>query len=337
MRDNLLEERLGKRRSPKEENISEPSSNTPKRSLRDSLSDSSSDKKKSRKEKKTPYTINRPKEEDSKKENSRITEKARKAFGKVLKEDENIEPQVVKFQDSVNIDETAISELAMEAAEAKQKRADEKALKRWKVTSRITVGVLVSSCVYLIFLIFGAFMTTYTYQDDGSVVAVKYSVEDIKDKNSFSKVLNYYRMCRDLYEDILLVDYQFSQGVEDYATLGGKYTALLDDAESLYSQISGSDVDTQYLQMTEMMGNWLSNYVKMYLQKIASYCAYSGSDADVGTEAISYYNSTYSYFSQITSNIVSMGSNIKGADMDNIKTWSPDGFISDKTGGVLNS
>ena len=41
----------------------------------------------------------------------------------------------------------------------------------------------------------------------------------------------------------------------------------------------------------------------------------------------------YDDFSLITQNIITIGDNVEGSDMTNIKNWSPDKFIEEAVGG----
>ena len=276
-------------------------------------------------------TSPRPKKEKRKKEKPAVY---RKIASRITPDEP--QPYTVEYEQSIKNAEI-MDESDREAQEREQKHRDERKVARAKKRNRIITGILAAACAYLIFMIYGVLMTSYTYDDMGNVVAQTYTVDDIRQRTEDEKVIGYYQLCRELYENVLVVDYQFEAGAESYATIGGNYTALLDRAENLYSQISGANVDTQYNQITDMMAIWLSDYLRNYLQNIATYCGYNGGDETSGNNAIVYNTATYEYFSNITQNIVSMGEGIKGIDLDDIKVWSPDTYIDIYINGESDS
>ena len=246
---------------------------------------------------------------------------------------ENPAPQVIEYEQSIQ-EGQLLPETEREAEEKNRQNKAEKKVTRHKKKGRVLTAVLAAACAYLIFLIYGVLMTSYTYDEQGNVVAEIYSVEDIRQRNAFEKVVGYYQLCRGLYEEILLTDYQFEAQELPYATIGGQYTALLDSAESLYSQINGASVDSQYYQIIDMMATWLTDYVRNYLQNIATYCAYNGEDDTSGNNAIVYNTETYQYFLNITQNIVSLGEGIHGIDLTDIREWSPETYIDQEINGT---
>ena len=307
----------------------------PRKNIRDSINNESKKKQNNNAPKSSEnaevYTYNPPGEK---------TEPKTK-FGKKIKKirnDKEEKPVEVVYENSIKNPTITDDELRQEAERYKeeQEQKDKSTLKRWKIGSRVIAGVLIGACSYLIFLIFGVIMTTYTYTDSGEVVAEVYSIDDVRQKRSFDAIIGYYDMCRDLYEEILIIDYQLSSAAEDYPTLGGRYTALLDTTENLYAQIEGANVESQYNLVIEMMSNWLVNGVKVYLENIATYCGSSGTNTEAGNNAITYNSEVYNYFSQITANIITMGDGIKGIDLGDIRQWSPESFISEEIDGVTN-
>ena len=210
-------------------------------------------------------------------------------------------------------------------------RNEEKREKRYKIRTKIINAVLISLCVYLIFLIYGVFCTNYQYNDKGKIEPVILSVGEIKELKEFNKILAQYEENRVLYEKVLKLDYRLSLGVEDPLVLAPEYEKLLDEVNNLTVKTNALDVDTKYETRKVMLLNWVQTDTAVYLQKISS--GISNNNADDAVIAIEYKGIMYDDFSLITQNIISIGENVEGANITNIKQWSPEKFISEEVIG----
>ena len=204
-------------------------------------------------------------------------------------------------------------------------------VKKDKTRKRIIYTVLITVCVYLIFLIYGVLCTDYAYNDEGQIEPVVLNVDQISEKKNFDKIKVQYENERVLYEKVLLLDYRLAQGVEDPLTLAPEYEALLDEVNSLTIKTEALDVDTKYETMKVLLLNFVKTDTAVYLQKIAS--GITGNNAEDASIAVQYKAIMYDDFSLITQNIITIGDNVEGSDMTNIKNWSPDKFIEEAVGG----
>jgi len=222
----------------------------------------------------------------------------------------------------------AISEEMLEEYELIQKKAEKDKIKKENIMLKVMNYIIIAACIYIIFLIYGVFVTNYHYDNTGKIVPEVLSVSDIKESKEFNVILLQYNNCRLLYEKILLLDYRIGQGVEDTLTIAPEYEALLDEVENLSIKINALDINTKYEQLRSMMLTWVKTDVAIYLQKMSS--AISKNNSDDAAVAISYLSIVYNDFSLISENIVTMGDIINGIDVTEIKAWSPEKYI-DKT------
>lgn len=206
-------------------------------------------------------------------------------------------------------------------------RNEAKREKRYKIRTKIINVILISFCVYLIFLIYGVFCTNYQYNEKGKIEPVILSVSEIKELKEFNKILAQYEENRVLYEKILRLDYRLSLGVEDPLVLAPEYEKLLDEVNNLTVKTNALDVDTKYETIKVMLLNWVQTDTAVYLQKISS--GISNNNADDASVAIEYKSIMYDDFSLITQNIISIGENVEGSNITNIKQWSPEKFINE--------
>ena len=242
-------------------------------------------------------------------------------------------PQSIKNEPVQHIVEapTEMSEEELELYALNEARNTARKVKKDKTRKRIIYTVLVTVCVYLIFLIYGVLCTDYAYNEEGQIEPVVLNVEQISEKKNFDKIKVQYENERVLYEKVLLLDYRLAQGVEDPLTLAPEYEALLDEVNSLTIKTEALDVDTKYETMKMLLLNFVKTDTAVYLQKIAS--GITGNNAEDASIAVQYKALMYDDFSLITQNIITIGDNVEGSDMTNIKNWSPDKFIEETVGG----
>lgn len=220
-----------------------------------------------------------------------------------------------------------ISEEMLEEYELRQKKAEKDKIKKESIILKVTNYIIIAACIYVIFLIYGVFVTKYHYDNTGKIVPEVLSVSDIKESKEFNVILLQYNNCRLLYEKILLLDYRIGQGIEDTLTIAPEYEALLDEVENLSIKINALDINTKYEQLRSMMLTWVKTDVAVYLQKMSS--AISKNNSDDAAVALSYLSIVYNDFSLISENVVTMGEAINGIDMTEIKAWSPEKYIDE--------
>lgn len=243
-----------------------------------------------------------------------------KTWGKRKKKEE---PVYFQYADSSNLTDRNLEDYA--------EIRDNTKMKRGNLHTRIINFILIAGCIYLLVLIFGAAVTKYQYNSDGKAVPEKMSVDDIRQKHNFDTILTQYEYCRSLYEKTLLLDYRVAQGQEDTLEIAPEYEALLDDVQNLSVKTDAISVDTKYDQVKSMMVNWIKNDIAVYLQNISA--AISENNTEKANNALQDKDRVYDDFSLITQNIVALGSSISGADLTDIKSWTPEDYVDQEING----
>lgn len=243
-----------------------------------------------------------------------------KTWGKRKKKEE---PAYFQYADSSNLTDRNLEDYA--------EIRDNTKMKRGNLHTRIINFILIAGCIYLLVLIFGAAVTKYQYNSDGKAVPEKMSVDDIRQKHNFDTILTQYEYCRTLYEKTLLLDYRVAQGQEDTLEIAPEYEALLDDVQNLSVKTDAISVDTKYDQVKSMMVNWIKNDIAVYLQNISA--AISENNTEKANNALQDKDRVYDDFSLITQNIVALGSSISGADLTDIKSWTPEDYVDQEING----
>lgn len=222
-------------------------------------------------------------------------------------------------------------DIQLEMEEMNQQLSEADREKKWSVLTRIVNIILIVACIYFVFLIYGVAVTDYQYTDDGTIAAQKLTVSDIRNKKNFETVLVQYESCRILYEQVLMIDYRLGQGEEDPLTIGPEYEELLDTVSNLSVKTEAATVDTQYTQIKNMLLNWIKNDIAVYLQNMSS--SISQNNIETANNALQDKDRVYANFSQITSNIVSLGEQVPGVDLTIIKEWTPESYVNKKIKG----
>ena len=243
-----------------------------------------------------------------------------KTWGKRKKKEE---PAYFQYADSSNLTDRNLEDYA--------EIRDNTKMKRGNLHTRIINFILIAGCIYLLVLIFGAAVTKYQYNSDGKAVPEKMSVDDIRQKHNFDTILTQYEYCRSLYEKTLLLDYRVAQGQEDTLEIAPEYESLLDDVQNLSVKTDAISVDTKYDQVKSMMVNWIKNDIAVYLQNISA--AISENNTEKANNALQDKDRVYDDFSLITQNIVALGSSISGADLTDIKSWTPEDYVDQEING----
>lgn len=243
-----------------------------------------------------------------------------KTWGKRKKKEE---PAYFQYADSSNLTNQNLENYA--------EIQDNTKMKRGNLHTKIINFILIAGCIYLLVLIFGAAVTKYQYNSDGKAIPEKMSVDDIRQKHNFDTILTQYEYCRSLYEKTLLLDYRVAQGQEDTLEIAPEYEALLDDVQNLSVKTDAISVDTKYDQVKSMMVNWIKNDIAVYLQNISA--AISENNTEKANNALQDKDRVYDDFSLITQNIVALGSSISGADLTDIKSWTPEDYVDQEING----
>jgi len=219
---------------------------------------------------------------------------------------------------------------------AKIKAEQDMRERRWKLSATIFNVLLVAACIYILFLIYGVFVTQYAYNDKGVIKPQIMTVDDIRKQKAYEKIMVQYEKCRLLYEEVLMLNYRLGEGVEDPLVLAPEYESLLEskgkvNVSDLAIKLNALDVDPQYSTLKGMLQNWISNDTALYLQYISA--AIATNDGEKAALALQYKDMMYNDFSIITQNFTTIGDTIKGVDITDMKEWSPEKYIDEEVNG----
>lgn len=261
-------------------------------------------------------------------------EKQRKIPSPFFLKEESLTDQEASLEETEK-DSKFVWENDLEIKELETAYKEESAEKRYR---RLTQGVnllIILLCIYTGFLIFGVAVTQYHYSDNGTIEAQKLSVSDIREKKEYEKILAQYINLRTIYQSVLLLDYQYDQNADEHMTIATEYEKILDDILKASTQIKALDIDSKYVQLQSMMLSWVDSQNE---QSIYTYCklmsaGITENNDDTVNQAIQIENFVDDNFTQITSNFVTLGENINGTDLVDIKEWSPEKYINEKING----
>lgn len=223
----------------------------------------------------------------------------------------------------------------LEIKELEDAHKEELAEKRYRRFNRAANLVIILLCIYVGFLIFGVAVTQYHYANNGNIEAQKLSVSDIREEKEYEKILAQYVNLRSIYQSVLLLDYQYDQNADEHMTIATEYEEILDDILKASTQIKALDIDSKYVQLQSMMLSWVDSQSS---ESIYTYCklmsaGITENSDDTVNQAIQTENSVDDSFTQITSNFITLGENINGTDLVDIKEWSPEKYINEKING----
>lgn len=227
--------------------------------------------------------------------------------------------------------DTSVSEENLEIYEMLQEREEELREKKRQKTVRVLSGILIAGCVYLVFLIYGVFVTDYHYTDAGTIAPEVLSVKDIQEEKSFETIYFQYVKCRSLYEKVLLLDYRLGKGEEEPLTIAPLYEELLDEVTDLSVKTDALTVDTKYSKLKEMLLSWIRNDIAVYLQNMSS--SISQNNSETAQNALQDKDRVYANFSIITQNVVALGEQINGIDLTDVKKWTPENYVNNEING----
>lgn len=212
-------------------------------------------------------------------------------------------------------------------------RRDRRAEERKEKVRKICTVIIIIACIYVAFLIYGLASTEYVYDDTGRVVARIMTIDDIRSLEEFNAVAAQYRQARMLYEKTLVLDYRIAAGQEEPLLVAPEYDRLLEDVEALSIQLSALEYPAEYSQIVNMLTVWVQNDIAIYCQNISR--AISQNNAEYAAHAQEYRSLMYNDFSVITENIATLGYAVKGAEIEDIVTWSPEKYVQEEIGGLV--
>lgn len=208
----------------------------------------------------------------------------------------------------------------------------QKGEKRQNRKYKILQFLLAAGCIYFVFLIYGTLVTDYTYDQTGKIIPVVLTVNDIEERNEFNKLYAIYLQSRGLYEKILILDYRVASGVEDTLNIAPEYEKTLDEISKLAVQVDAASISSEYNQVRNMMLTWVKTHIAAYCQYMST--AITQNDETAAQEAIACREVVNSNFRQITENIITIGSEINGIELADIKNWSPESYIASEIEGI---
>lgn len=271
-------------------------------------------------------------ERERRRKNVRKGSKEQRSTRRFMKGRELVEEKPDERDDSILTDED-VRELDMLEAMSSH---DEylRGEKRRKRTKRLATLLMAVACAYLTMLIYGVFTTEFRYGETGEVEPVELSVADIAAKNEYSTLMGAYVQARMLYERILILDYRMASGTEDLMAVAPEYEEVIDDVNKLAVQIDAMTVSSKYNQVASMLYTWVNMHAFNYCRYMST--AVTQNDAAAADEALAAREVLLETFQLITQNVITLGSEIKGYDLSDVKNWSPEGYVQETILGTTS-
>ena len=277
---------------------------------------------------------------DNNNNDNKKTKKAKEKIAKSIESSEEKrkkkkEPKKIKAKNieeiaSPEIKETIDDKIEYETGEDYIK--EQKILKRNKRKFYFIKIFMCFLCGYLLFLIYGVMVTNYDYNKDGDVTAQIMTKDDIQNQKEYSTLLGYYMDSRALYEKILILNYRLDKNVEDPLDLVPEYESLLDESNRILVQLKAVSPSKAYTPAYNLLINWVNADISSYLQEISA--ALSQNNAEHMQNAINDKQRVYNDCYQLTANMISLGENVKGVNISELKEWSPEEYIKSEMGDV---
>lgn len=237
-----------------------------------------------------------------------------------------------KKTENLLVDVTSISELEdLTTKNIEEVAQTQEAEKRSFIKNKIGIISLSILCVYLIFLIFGAFMTPFYRQSKGTkAYPIVMSVQDIKNKAEFDKVYELFLEAKNIYEDVIMIDYRLSLNTESSALIAADYTAMLDRTSNLYTAITATTFQKKYAPVIAVLKTWVYTDMPVYLQNVSN--ALVLNDTNKAQQAIVGQTVVETNFMTLKNNIISLSDGIKAVDLTEIEEWSVEKYRKEQIG-----
>ncbi len=222
--------------------------------------------------------------------------------------------------------EEELEKQTLEASYKKQKKE-----KKDRIMRKVKAVSVICFSLYLVFLIYGALMTNYEYNESGKITPCIMSVNDIKEQKEYNLMLSYYEEAKNIYEDIYMIDYRLSLGDEDPLVLAPEYEAMLEDISALSVSLSSAEFSSKYSVIQSLLLTWIQDDSALYVQNMTS--AISTNNQTAANNALQYRSSMYSKFVTITDNIIAVGDSLNGVYTEELAEWSLDNYIYEQIYG----
>ena len=245
-----------------------------------------------------------------------------------------------RLKDRLQAEEPELENQSVEQLEEELEKEEEKQQQRGLQVKRIR-RLLVRSfqillailSVYTVFLIYGLMVTEYQYDETGNVKPKIGSVEEIASREIYDLLYRHYLQARNLYEDVLRLDYRLNIG-EEPKLVAMEYEEMLDKVSSLTVTVDALSVGTKYGQYKNMLLEWVKTDTAVYLQNMS--IAILQNNEEKANEAVACRTQMYNDFLILTENMAILGETVPGTDLSSIYSWSPEKFIAEVLEGVRN-
>lgn len=245
-----------------------------------------------------------------------------------------------RLKDRLQAEEPELENQSVEQLEEELEKEEEKQQQRGLQVKRIR-RLLVRSfqillailSVYTVFLIYGLMVTEYQYDETGNVKPKIVSVEEITSREIYDLLYRHYLQARNLYEDVLRLDYRLNIG-EEPKLVAMEYEEMLDKVSSLTVTVDALSVGTKYGQYKNMLLEWVKTDTAVYLQNMS--IAILQNNEEKANEAVACRTQMYNDFLILTENMAILGETVPGTDLSSIYSWSPEKFIAEVLEGVRN-
>ncbi len=189
-------------------------------------------------------------------------------------------------------------------------------------------SLLITLCVYFIFVLFGMLITDYYIDENGYRQPIKASFSYLEQREDYKQLYRQYSEICDLMVDITVVDIHLANKKYTDMESVTYYTKLLNErVDILIPKITALEMGEEQTVIQETMNTLLSNDTAVYLQKIIEGLR-SGNSETIQT-ALVWRDKAFSSFEVLRTDMSNLARRVK-ADYKSIDEWKLDKAVLKK-------
>jgi hypothetical protein len=253
--------------------------------------------------------------------------KRKESIQKLIAKDEIIEADMEAHKDAAEYQNVLDVE-----AEMKAHRASKRSAFRGRLMRGVQIFFILL-CIYMVFLICGVLVTQYEYDPlTGEIRAQRLTIEELTEAGEFRNLQSFYIRARNIYEDVLTLDFRLANNPDRALLIASEYETLLDGVSRLAIDINAANFSPQYNQIVRLLMQWVQTDIAVYIQNIST--AVATSDNERAINALLSREVVYNNFLLITETLEVFGQNIRGVQLGDIYEWSPERILAELGGMV---
>ncbi len=180
-------------------------------------------------------------------------------------------------------------------------------------------SLLITLCLYLVFVLFGMLITDYYIDENGYRQPIEANFAYLEQREDYRELKKQYDQICDLMVDITVIDIHFAN--KDYTDMEAVtyYTKILNErVDILIPKITALELGEEQAVVQQTMETLLSNDCAVYLQKIVE--GLRAGNADTVKTALVWRDKAFSSFEILRGDMSNLARRVK-ADYRSIDDW----------------